>query len=254
MFRVPSPQTEKIAAAAKANNINVIVGCFEIFDEEGHYGNSTLIFDRQGEIVGRYYKAYQAIGATSRGWPPIADDPEWMMTPGQEFPVFDLDFGRIGILTCYDGYFPEPFRILSLKGAELIVWPNARTGSLEDYIALANAHHNVTHMVATNKAVGSGTMIVAWPPKIVERVDKSEEAYIIADLDMEHLRTARIHGREFIQLRPEIHAEIAQPWQVWRHYGAVPDSLEPPAPDDETRRKILTGLGEPFVVPAAKPE
>lgn len=246
MFRVPSPQTEKISEAARRNKINVIVGCFEIFDEAGNYGNSTLIFDRSGEIVGRFYKAYQAVGSTPRGWPPEPNDPEWMMTPGQEFPVFDLDFGRIGILTCYDGYFPEIFRILSLKGAEIIIWPNARGGALEDYIALTNAHHNYTHMVAVNKAVGSGTMIVQWPPRILQRVERTGEAYIISDLNLENLRTARIHAREFHQLRPEIHAEIIKPWEVWKHYGVEnPENSEAPPVDVEERNRILDGLGEP---------
>ena len=43
------------------------------------------------------------------------------MERGTDLPVFDFDFGRVGILTCYDGWFPESFRSLSLKGAELIV-------------------------------------------------------------------------------------------------------------------------------------
>lgn len=254
MFRVPSPQTEKISAAAREHAINVIVGCFEVFDEEGNYGNSTLIFDREGEIVGRFYKIYQAVGETPRGWPPLADDPEWMMVAGEELPTFDLDFGRIGILTCYDGYFPELFRTLSLKGAEIIIWPNARGGALEDYIALSNAHHNYTHMVATNKAIGAGTMIAQWPPRILERVDQPEEAYIIADLDMAHLRTARIYSREFHQVRPHVHAEITAPWEVWRHYDAVPDDSDAPEPSHETRREILRGLDIDFTMTGAGSE
>lgn len=62
----------------------------------------------------------------------INNDPEWIMKRGDEFPVFDLDFGRIGILTCYDGWFPEPFRILSLKGAEILVWINGRRGTIDE--------------------------------------------------------------------------------------------------------------------------
>ena len=61
LFKVPSPQTEKISQAAKENNTNVIIGCFEIFDNQGHFGNSSLIFNRQGEIIGRYYKYYPAV-------------------------------------------------------------------------------------------------------------------------------------------------------------------------------------------------
>lgn len=251
MFRVPSPQTEKISAAARANNINVIVGCFEVFDDEGNYANSTLIFDRQGEIIGRFFKIYQAVGETPRGWPPVPHDPEWMMVAGEELPVFDLDFARIGILTCYDGYFPELFRTLSLKGAEIIIWPNARHGALEDYIALSNSAHNYTHMVATNKAIGAGTMIVQWPPHILERVEEPEEAYIIADLNMAQLRTARIHSREFHQIRPHVHAEIVKQWEPWKHYGAESPDPVIPEPDHDLRREILRGLDIEFTTPEA---
>lgn len=254
MFRVPSPQTEKVAAAAKKNNINVMVGCFEVFDEEGHYGNSTLIFNREGEIIGRYYKAYQAVGNTPRGWPPQPDCPEWMMTPGQEFPVFDLDFGRVGVLTCYDGYFPEPFRILSLKGAEIIVWPNARGGEIEDYIIRTNVHQNYVHMIATNKSIGAGTAIAQWPGGITKRIDEAEEGYIVDTLNMENLRTARIYGREFHQLRPQIHKEIIQPWKVWEHYGVEPDNSEAPEPDDARRLEILKNIGVEVKEPAEKAE
>ncbi|MCC5874737.1 MAG: carbon-nitrogen hydrolase family protein [Candidatus Sumerlaeia bacterium] len=252
MFRVPSPQSETISTAARENNINVIVGCFEVFDDEGNYGNSTLIFDRAGEIVGRFYKIYQAVGETPRGWPPVPHDPEWMMVPGEELPVFDLDFGRIGILTCYDGYFPELFRTLSLKGAEIIIWPNARGGALEDYIALSNSHHNYTHMVATNKAIGAGTMIAQWPPKILERVEEPVEAYIVADLDMAHLRTARIHSREFHQIRPHVHSEIMKPWEPWKHYGAESPDPNIPEPDHDLRREILRGLGISYTESASE--
>lgn len=51
----------------------------------------------------------------------LRNDPEWRMNRGQGFPLFDLDFGRVGILTCYDGWFRETFRILSLGGAEVLV-------------------------------------------------------------------------------------------------------------------------------------
>jgi beta-ureidopropionase len=243
MFRVPSPQTKAISAAAKRNKVNVMVGCFEVINPQGDYGNSTLVFNREGEIVGRYFKAYQAVGEMPHCWPPKADDPEWLMKPGEETPVFDLDFGRVGILTCYDGYFPELFRLLSLKGAEIIVWPNARGGSVEDYIVKTNLHQNYVHIVTTNKALGAGTMIAAWPNRIVQQLSEPGEGYIIAELGLTDLRQARIHSREFRQRRPAMYRELAKDWPVAAYYGVDPAALEVPSPSPEAKAKVLERSG-----------
>jgi len=239
MFRVPSPQTEVIAAAAKRNNLYVMVGCFEVTNDKGDYGNSTLIFDRQGKIVGRFFKAYQAVGGLPYCWPPVPDDPEWMMTPGEVCPVFDLDFGRVGILTCYDGYFPEIFRLLSLKGAEIIVWPNARQGAVEDYIVRANVHQSYVHMVTTNKAVGSGTMIVEWPGNVKQEISEAKEGYIMADLNLAQLRNSRVNAREFRQRRAAMFADLAKDWSVAEYYGVNESDVVVPPPSAEAKAKML---------------
>lgn len=243
MFRVPSPQTDAISEAAKRNKIHVMVGCFEITNEKGDYGNSTLIFDREGKIVGRYFKAYQAVGGAPYSWPPVANDPEWMMTPGEECPVFDLDFGRVGILTCYDGYFPEIFRVLSLKGAEIIIWPNARHGSVEDYIVRANVHQNYVHMVATNKAIGAGTMIAEWPHGLKQQITEPKESYIIADLNLAQLRNSRVNAREFRQRRPAMFGDLTKDWSISENYGVDEADLEVPPPSQEAKDKLLKRLG-----------
>ncbi len=243
MFRVPSPQTEAIAAAAKRNAIYVMVGCFEVINEKGDYGNSTLIFDRKGEIMGRYFKAYQAVGGAPYCWPPVANDPEWMMTPGEECPVFDLDFGRVGILTCYDGYFPEMFRLLSLRGAELIIWPNARHGVVEDYIVRANVHQNYVHMVTTNKAIGAGTMIAEWPQGVKRQITEAKEDYIMADLNLAQLRNSRVNAREFRQRRPGMFTDLAKASSIAEMYGVKEAGVIVPAPSAEAKSKVLERSG-----------
>ena len=243
MFRVPSPQTEAIAAAAKRNKLYVMVGCFEVTNDKGDYANSTLIFDREGKIVGRYFKAYQAVGGAPNGWPPVADDPEWMMAPGEDCPVFDLDFGRVGILTCYDGYFPEMFRLLSLKGAEMIVWPNARQGAVEDYIVRTNVHQNYVHMVTTNKAVGAGTMIAEWPQGIKQQLTEAKEGYIMADLNLAQLRNSRVNAREFRQRRAAMFADLAKDWSVAETYGVKEAGVVVPPPSAEAKAKVLERSG-----------
>jgi len=76
--------------------------------------NSAPLFDRNGKLVGIYSK--------NQLYDPEEDEGA---TPGIGFPVFDTDFGKVGIIICYDSWFPETTRILAYKGAELILFPNA---------------------------------------------------------------------------------------------------------------------------------
>lgn len=229
-FPVPHPITDRIGAAAARHRINVIVGAFEVIDEAGNFGNSILVFDRAGRIVGRYFKTHPAVGEPPYLYPPRPEDPEYLMTPGPGFPVFDLDFARIGIFTCYDGYFPEPARILSLKGAELLIWPSAHPGVVEDYMVKATMNYNKTNLVATNKAFGAGTCIAQWPETIVASIPEREEGYIVADLDFAHLRHTRKHAREFRQRRPEIYTGIAERLRPWERYANLPEPPYAPGP------------------------
>ncbi len=76
--------------------------------------NSAPLFDREGKLLGVYDKN-------------MAYEPELDLgvTPGEGFPVFQTDLGKVGIMICYDSWFPETVRLLALKGAELILFPNA---------------------------------------------------------------------------------------------------------------------------------
>ena len=216
---IPGIETRALSEVAARNQIYVIIGGWEVF-EDGSFSNAALLFGRDGEILGKYYKTHAAVdkyeGDPAYSKPPsgqdedwfIQNDPEWIMKRGQEFPVFDLDFARIGILTCYDGWFPEPFRILSLKGAEILVWVNSRFGMVEDYIVLTAMHHNTVSMVCTNQAYGSGTKIAEWPGTIKAACREPGEQYITATLNLTRLRKARKNNRNAQQRRPDIYQEI----------------------------------------------
>jgi len=219
---VPGPTTDRIAAAAASNHIYVIIGCWEVYDAD-HFANTALIFDRQGMIVGKYHKTHAAIDHYE-GEPPWArppqgrdrawlmqHDPEWIMEKGRELPVFDFDFGRVGVMTCYDGWFPECARVLSLKGAELLVWINGRGGSVEDFLMKSAMFTSHGAMVTANQAYGGGTMIgdcTQWPTRIMERCPDKEEAYITATVNLERVRQIRRESRNFRQRRPDLYGEI----------------------------------------------
>lgn len=219
---VPGPTTDRLAAAAAANRIYVIVGCWELYDDGG-YANTALIFDRAGKIAGKYNKTHAAVdhfeGSPPWSKPPsgkdeswfIQNDPEWTMHKGSELPVFEFDFGKVGIMTCYDGWFPEPPRILSLKGAELIVWINGRQGSVEDYIVKSIMFQSHVAMITTNQAYGSGTMIADWPTSIVQRCPDRTPAYISATLDLKRIREQRANSRNLQQRRPDLYKDLLKP-------------------------------------------
>ena len=224
-IEVPGATTAKIAAAAAAQRIYVIVGCWEVY-ADGTFANTALIFDRSGKIAGKYRKTHAAVdhyeGAPAWSKPPsgestewfLKNDPEWIMQRGDDLPVFEFDFGTIGILTCYDGWFPEPFHVLSLKGAELIVWINGRGGSVEDFIMKTVMFQSHVAMVSANQAYGSGTMIgdpAAWPARILARCPDKTESYISATIDLKAVRRMRSSSRNLQQRRPELYGDLTKP-------------------------------------------
>jgi predicted amidohydrolase len=224
-IHVPGAATDKIAAAAAAQHIYVVIGGWED-DSGGAYADVAFLFDRQGRIVGKYLKTHAAVdhyeGDPPWSKPPtgkdrtwfLENDPEWLMKKGLDFPVFDLDFGRVGIEICYDGWFPEPARVLSLKGAELIVWINGRPGTVEDYIVKSVMFQSHVAMVTANQAYGGGTMIGdlgEWEPRILARLPDKREALITATVDVNQIRVRRANSRNFQQRRPELYGELTSP-------------------------------------------
>ena len=111
---IPGPHTDWAANWAKRLNTNVVVSLRE--KDNGVFYNSAAVIDRSGRIVGVYHKSQLCIGEYECGY-------DW----GTELPVFELDFGKIGVLICWDMWFPEAIRTLRLRGAEVIAYPIAAT-------------------------------------------------------------------------------------------------------------------------------
>jgi predicted amidohydrolase len=81
------------------------------------YSNAAILLDRRGMVAGIYRK-FHPVAVLAR------DDLERGITPGREFPVFDCDFGKLGIQICWDIVFDDGWQALADKGAELVVWPS----------------------------------------------------------------------------------------------------------------------------------
>ncbi len=107
---VPGPTTERLGEVARRYSAYL---AFSLVEREGHdLFNAAVLLDRQGRIAGKYRKVQLPFEELSQG-----------IAPGDSFPVFDTDFGRVGMMICHDTSFAEPARELALKGAELILVP-----------------------------------------------------------------------------------------------------------------------------------
>jgi N-carbamoylputrescine amidase len=114
---IPGPTVERFREVARARHVALVVPLFER-RAPGLYHNTAAVLDRDGTLAGRYRKMH------------IPDDPlyyeKFYFAPGDlGFESFPLSIGRIGVLVCWDQWYPEAARLTALTGAELLVYPTA---------------------------------------------------------------------------------------------------------------------------------
>jgi predicted amidohydrolase len=167
---VPDGPTSLILAeAAKKCRMYVIAGLIE---RRGRYlFNTAVLFDRQGNLMGQYDKTHLTFGELLDG-----------ISCGGDYPLFDLDFGRIGIHICYDQWFPEISRYYARQGAELLVLPVAggkpvtwRTRALDNGIYFISASVTPPSMI-----IDSSGAILA---------ETQGDGLVFADLDLDLRKT-----------------------------------------------------------------
>lgn len=138
---LPGPTTKYLGEIAKKNNLYIIAGLLE---KEGDIVyNTAVLIDRQGKLAGKYRKTSLPREEIDGG-----------VTPGNSFPVFDTDFGRIGIMICWDVTFPEPARALASQGAEVIflpIWGGdialAKARAIENQVYLVSSTYDMVTAV-----------------------------------------------------------------------------------------------------------
>lgn len=153
---IPGPSTGRLAALAKELNVVVVASLFEK-RAPGIYHNTAVVLEKTGEIAGRYRKMH------------IPDDPayyeKFYFTPGDlGFEPIDTSVGRLGVLVCWDQWFPEAARLMALKGAEILLYPTAigwenadpqdeKQRQLEAWIVCQRAHAIVNGLpvIAVNR-------------------------------------------------------------------------------------------------------
>ncbi|WP_138483666.1 carbon-nitrogen hydrolase [Dyadobacter bucti] len=159
---IPGPSTESLSTLAKELNVVIIASLFEK-RAHGLYHNTTAVLDADGAYLGKYRKMH------------IPDDPgyyeKFYFTPGDAsqgnadsdgYRVFDTKFAKIGVLICWDQWYPEAARITSLMGAEILFYPTAIGWDTNETDPIINEEqYGAWQTIQRGHAVANGVYVVA---------------------------------------------------------------------------------------------
>jgi N-carbamoylputrescine amidase len=151
---IPGPTTSRLQDVAKEHGVVIIASLFEK-RTVGIYHNTTAVIDADGSYLGKYRKQH------------IPDDPgyyeKFYFTPGDEgYKVFETKYGKLGVLICWDQWFPEAARITALKGAEILFYPTAiGWDTNEESKIIDQEQHDAWQIIQRSHAVANGLFVVS---------------------------------------------------------------------------------------------
>jgi len=202
---IPGPSTDELSKVAAELGVVIIASLFEK-RTAGVYHNTTAVLDADGQYLGKYRKMH------------IPDDPgfyeKFYFTPGDlGYKVFKTKFATIGVLICWDQWYPEAARITALMGAEILFYPTAigwattqdEATNVEQYnawqtIQRSHAVANGVHVVSVNR-VGQEAGIKFWGGSFVAnpfgtvmyQASHDDEEVIIQEIDSDKMDYYRTH-------------------------------------------------------------
>jgi N-carbamoylputrescine amidase len=150
---IPGPSTEALGKLAQDNQLVIVAPLFEK-RSAGIYHNTAVIIDADGTIAGKYRKMH------------IPDDPlyyeKFYFTPGDlGFPSFRTRYAKIGVLVCWDQWFPEAARLTSLGGAQILFYPTAIGWIPKEPRAVAERQRSAWEIIQRSHAVANGVYVAA---------------------------------------------------------------------------------------------
>jgi predicted amidohydrolase len=227
--QIPGPVTDRVAEVASKYHMHVVFGTYERVGEAIY--NTAVLMGREGQILGKYHKTQ------------LPDIERWSTTPGDSFPVFETDFGTVGMMICYDINFPEVARCLSLNGAELLFHPTMGydlPGQCEGsglVRARARALDNFVPLVIST--CGSDSVIVNSDGNVLALGRPNKEDLLLATLDldatpMDHSQwelitgVADVKARLLQERRPATFGALVDPNPpVLKRYASTPLNTDP---------------------------
>jgi N-carbamoylputrescine amidase len=161
---IPGPTTIKLQEVAKELGVVIIASLFEK-RTAGLFHNTTAVINSDGSYLGIYRKSH------------IPDDPgfneKFYFAPGDTgYKVFDTEFGKLGVLICWDQWYPEAARITSLMGAEILFYPTAIGWELDTTTEVNNEQYQAWQTIQRSHAIANGVHVVAVNRVGVEGISK----------------------------------------------------------------------------------
>ncbi len=149
---IPGPSTDRFGALAAELGIVIVTSLFEK-RAEGLYHNTAVVLDADGSIAGRYRKMH------------IPDDPgyyeKYYFTPGDlGFEPIDTAVGRLGVLVCWDQWYPEAARLMALAGAQLLLYPTAIGWDMQDDAGERLRQHDAWLTVQRGHAIANSLPVL----------------------------------------------------------------------------------------------
>ena len=202
---IPGPSTDVLSKIAKEKNVVIIASLFEK-RSSGLYHNTTAVIDADGKYLGKYRKMH------------IPDDPgfyeKFYFTPGDlGYKVFETKYAKLGVLICWDQWYPEAARITAMMGADILFYPTAigwakhqdETTNTEQYnawqtIQRSHAVANGVHVVSVNRVGEEGNMkfwggsFISNPfGSLLFKASHDHEETIVIEIDLEKSEYYRTH-------------------------------------------------------------
>lgn len=221
---MPGPWTEKLQRLAAELHVVLVVAGFEK-RATGLYHNTACVIDADGRLLGLYRKMH------------IPQDPgfeeKFYFTPGDlGYRSFETRYGRIGVLICWDQWYPEAARLTAMQGAEILFYPTAIGWLPEEKPLLGDAQHCAWETVQRGHGVANGCYVCSvnrvgtegdtefWGQsfvsdycgQIVAKAPVADEAILYADLDLDALEDHRRIWPFFRDRRIDSYAGVTQRW------------------------------------------
>ena len=221
---IPGATTDELSVVAKETGVVIIASLFEK-RTQGLYHNTTAVIDADGSYLGKYRKMH------------IPDDPAYFekfyFTPGDlGYKVFETKFAKIGVLICWDQWYPEAARLTSLMGAEILFYPTAIGWATSQDEATNTEQYNAWQTIQRSHAIANGVHVVSvnrvgfeqdgamkfWGGSFVSnpfgtllaKGSHEDEEVIVTEIDLDKTDSYRTHWPFLRDRRIDSYGEIVK--------------------------------------------